>query len=73
MRPFSGKVRREKVFSTFSPSMKIRHNDPKSNSDEKKRLIGKKVSLLFCLANMFPCTDFCYFVQGRILHPTVPL
>ena len=36
MRPFSGKVRRERVFLTFPPLMKIHRNDPESNSDEKK-------------------------------------
>ena len=76
MRPFSGKVRREKVFLMFPPLMKIRRNDPKSNSDEKNRLVGKKANFFFSLANIFPCTDicgFCLFCTGKNLHSTVPL
>ena len=41
------------IFSTFNEN---------SNSDEKKkRLIGKKASLVVCLVNIFPCTDICGF------------
>ena len=39
--------------------MEIRHNDNKANSDEKKPcLMAKKVSLQFCLANIFPVHGF---------------
>ena len=45
--------------------MEIRHNDIKSHSDEKKpRLMAKKVSLQFCLANIFCGFLLCYTEQN---------